>query len=155
MGTIQREAEAAARYRINHHPLSPSPRGRPDSPRSTAPSPPSAVAGEDDVRRWVLRPRRPQGLRIRPSMQPPFLPVSLLSRGTQPASLSLSCHTTQAATGTDPPAIRFADSNLQTFPPSEARGKIAGAYRPPTDADGQISRPLLPCSSRFSSDPTH
>ncbi|TVU07453.1 hypothetical protein EJB05_47511, partial [Eragrostis curvula] len=40
-----------------------------------------------------------------------------------------------AAAGPDPPAIRFTDSNLQTFPPSEARGKISGAYRPPTDAD--------------------
>ncbi|OEL27695.1 Protein YIPF1-like protein [Dichanthelium oligosanthes] len=59
-----------------------------------------------------------------------------------------------AATGPDPPAIRFTDSNLQTFPPSEARGKISGAYRPPTDADGQISRPRLPCPSRFSSDLT-
>ncbi|XP_066393251.1 uncharacterized protein [Miscanthus floridulus] len=44
-----------------------------------------------------------------------------------------------AATGTDPSAIRFADSNLQTFPPFEARGKIAGAYRPPTDADDTFS----------------
>ncbi|XP_066342818.1 uncharacterized protein [Miscanthus floridulus] len=43
------------------------------------------------------------------------------------------------ATGTDPSAIRFANSNLQTFPPSEARGKIAGAYRPPTDADATFS----------------
>jgi hypothetical protein len=50
----------------------------------------------------------------------------------------------QAATGPDPQAIKFADSNLQTFPPSDARGKISGAYRPPTDADGEIrSRPPL------------
>ena len=57
-----------------------------------------------------------------------------------------------AVAGPDPPAIRFAESNLQTFPPPDARGKISGAYRPPTDADGQISRPRLPCPSRFSSD---
>nr|CAB3477585.1 unnamed protein product [Digitaria exilis] len=44
-----------------------------------------------------------------------------------------------AATGPDPPAIRFTDSNLQTFPPSDARGKISGAYRPPTDADDTFS----------------
>ncbi|TVU36539.1 hypothetical protein EJB05_18476 [Eragrostis curvula] len=44
-----------------------------------------------------------------------------------------------AAAGPDPPAIRFTDSNLQTFPPSEARGKISGAYRPPTDADVTFS----------------
>lgn len=47
----------------------------------------------------------------------------------------------QAATGPDPPTIKFADSNLQIFPPSEAKGKISGAYRPPTDADGQIRSP--------------
>lgn len=29
-----------------------------------------------------------------------------------------------------------ADSNLQTFPPSEAHGKIASGARPPRDADG-------------------
>jgi hypothetical protein len=46
-----------------------------------------------------------------------------------------------AATGPDPPTIKFADSNLQIFPPSEAKGKISGAYRPPTDADGQIRSP--------------
>jgi len=44
-----------------------------------------------------------------------------------------------AATGPDPPAIRFAESNLQTFPPPDARGKISGAYRPPTDADDTFS----------------
>ncbi|KAF0898598.1 hypothetical protein E2562_008182 [Oryza meyeriana var. granulata] len=44
-----------------------------------------------------------------------------------------------AATGPDPPTIKFADSNLQTFPPSEAKGKISGAYRPPTDADDTFS----------------
>jgi hypothetical protein len=44
-----------------------------------------------------------------------------------------------AATGPDPPTIKFADSNLQIFPPSEAKGKISGAYRPPTDADDTFS----------------
>lgn len=28
------------------------------------------------------------------------------------------------------------DSNLETFPPSEAQGKISGGSRPPRDADG-------------------
>lgn len=30
----------------------------------------------------------------------------------------------------------FLDSNLQTFPPSGAEGKISGGSRPPRDADG-------------------
>lgn len=29
-----------------------------------------------------------------------------------------------------------ADSHLQTFPPSEAQGKISSGARPPRDADG-------------------
>ena len=28
------------------------------------------------------------------------------------------------------------DSNLETFPPAEAQGKISGGSRPPRDADG-------------------
>ncbi|KAI4301803.1 hypothetical protein L6164_035047 [Bauhinia variegata] len=35
--------------------------------------------------------------------------------------------------------VKFADSNLQTFPPSE--GKITGGSRPPRDADDTFSRP--------------
>lgn len=49
----------------------------------------------------------------------------------------------QAATGPDPQTIKFTESNLQTFPPSEAKGKISGAYRPPTDSDGEIRSPPL------------
>jgi hypothetical protein len=30
----------------------------------------------------------------------------------------------------------FSDSNLQTFPPSDNRGKVAGSFQPPRDADG-------------------
>lgn len=30
----------------------------------------------------------------------------------------------------------IADSNLQTFPPSETQGKISSVFRPPQDADG-------------------
>ncbi|XP_042482233.1 protein YIPF1 homolog [Macadamia integrifolia] len=37
--------------------------------------------------------------------------------------------------------VKFADSNLQTFPPSEAQGKIAGGFRPPRDADDTFSKP--------------
>lgn len=51
----------------------------------------------------------------------------------------------QAATGPDPQTIKFTESNLQTFPPSEAKGKISGAYRPPTDSDGEIRSPPLYC----------
>ncbi|KAI4349986.1 hypothetical protein L6164_010519 [Bauhinia variegata] len=38
--------------------------------------------------------------------------------------------------------VKFADSNLQTFPPSEAQGKISGSSRPPRDADDTFSRPV-------------
>lgn len=38
--------------------------------------------------------------------------------------------------------VKFADSNLQTFPPSQAQGKInAAAARPPRDADDTFSKP--------------
>ncbi|KAI9084844.1 hypothetical protein K1719_033250 [Acacia pycnantha] len=39
-------------------------------------------------------------------------------------------------------AVKFADSDLQTFPPSEAQGKISGASRPPRDADDTFSKPV-------------
>jgi len=32
----------------------------------------------------------------------------------------------------------FAESNLQTFPPSATQGKISGGSNPPRDADGKI-----------------
>jgi hypothetical protein len=32
--------------------------------------------------------------------------------------------------------LPFQDSNLQTFPPSDNRGKVAGSFQPPRDADG-------------------
>nr|CAN77029.1 hypothetical protein VITISV_015340 [Vitis vinifera] len=38
--------------------------------------------------------------------------------------------------------VKFADSNLETFPPSEAQGKISGASRPPRDADETFSKPV-------------
>ncbi|XP_015968573.2 LOW QUALITY PROTEIN: uncharacterized protein LOC107492111 [Arachis duranensis] len=38
-------------------------------------------------------------------------------------------------------AVKFADSNLQTFPPSSAQGKITGGSRPPRDADDTFSKP--------------
>ncbi|KAG0454842.1 hypothetical protein HPP92_023780 [Vanilla planifolia] len=37
--------------------------------------------------------------------------------------------------------VKFADSNLHSFPPSEAAGKISGSFRPPTDADDTFSKP--------------
>lgn len=33
----------------------------------------------------------------------------------------------------------IADSNLQTFPPSDARGKISGSSGPPSDVDGMCN----------------
>ncbi|KAI3455307.1 hypothetical protein Pfo_011970 [Paulownia fortunei] len=44
----------------------------------------------------------------------------------------------------DPPshvAVKFTDSNLQTFPPAGSQGKISGASRPPRDADDTFSKP--------------
>ncbi|MED6181990.1 hypothetical protein PIB30_024619 [Stylosanthes scabra] len=38
-------------------------------------------------------------------------------------------------------AVKFADSNLQTFPPSSAQGKITGGSGPPRDADDTFSKP--------------
>ncbi|KAK4781827.1 hypothetical protein SAY86_015929 [Trapa natans] len=37
-------------------------------------------------------------------------------------------------------AIKFADSNLHTFPPSQTQGKISGGSRPPRDADDTFSK---------------
>ncbi|RWR76669.1 protein YIPF1 [Cinnamomum micranthum f. kanehirae] len=37
--------------------------------------------------------------------------------------------------------VKFTETNLQTFPPSEAQGKISGTYRPPRDADDTFSKP--------------
>eukprot|EP00262_Sarcandra_glabra_P016528 TRINITY_DN5426_c0_g4_i2.p1 TRINITY_DN5426_c0_g4~~TRINITY_DN5426_c0_g4_i2.p1 ORF type:complete len:285 (-),score=27.32 TRINITY_DN5426_c0_g4_i2:183-1037(-) len=47
-----------------------------------------------------------------------------------------------AVTGTDHVAVKFTDSNLQTFPPSETQGKISGGFRPPRDADDTFSKPV-------------
>ncbi|XP_051135667.1 uncharacterized protein LOC127254552 [Andrographis paniculata] len=44
----------------------------------------------------------------------------------------------------DPPShvsVKFADSNLQTFPPAGAQGKISGASLPPRDADDTFGKP--------------
>ncbi|GAB4855540.1 hypothetical protein Ancab_024160 [Ancistrocladus abbreviatus] len=38
-------------------------------------------------------------------------------------------------------AVKLADSGLQTFPPSQAQGKITGGSRPPRDADDTFSKP--------------
>ncbi|KAK7337795.1 hypothetical protein VNO77_18382 [Canavalia gladiata] len=40
-----------------------------------------------------------------------------------------------------PATVKFADSNLQTFPPSGAQGKIIGGSGPPRDADDSFSKP--------------
>ncbi|XP_058738582.1 uncharacterized protein LOC131610609 [Vicia villosa] len=44
----------------------------------------------------------------------------------------------------DPPpvTVKFTDSNLQTFPPSQAQGKITSGSRPPRDADDSFSKPV-------------
>nr|ACU23194.1 unknown [Glycine max] len=41
-----------------------------------------------------------------------------------------------------PATVNFADSNLQTFPPSGAQGKITAASGPPRDADDSFSKPV-------------
>ncbi|XP_050381850.1 LOW QUALITY PROTEIN: uncharacterized protein LOC126798830 [Argentina anserina] len=38
--------------------------------------------------------------------------------------------------------VKFQDSHLQTFPPSEAQGKISSGARPPRDADDTFSKPV-------------
>ena len=38
-------------------------------------------------------------------------------------------------------AVKFEDSNLETFPPAEAQGKISGGSRPPRNADDTFSKP--------------
>ncbi|KMZ56484.1 Yip1-domain-containing protein [Zostera marina] len=40
-------------------------------------------------------------------------------------------------------AVKFTDSKLQTFPPSESQGKIAGTVNPPSDADDTFSKPAM------------
>ncbi|XP_020213591.1 protein YIPF1 homolog [Cajanus cajan] len=40
-----------------------------------------------------------------------------------------------------PATVNFADSNLQTFPPSGTQGKISAASGPPRDADDSFSKP--------------
>ncbi|KAH7438033.1 hypothetical protein KP509_05G102000 [Ceratopteris richardii] len=47
-----------------------------------------------------------------------------------------------AVTETEHVVLPFPDSNLQTFSPSETRGKLTGTYQPPTDADDSFSKPL-------------
>ncbi|KAG6590392.1 protein YIPF1 homolog [Cucurbita moschata] len=39
-------------------------------------------------------------------------------------------------------AVKFTESNLQTFPPSGTQGKIAGGFQPPRDADDTFSKPI-------------
>ncbi|PKA64680.1 hypothetical protein AXF42_Ash007427 [Apostasia shenzhenica] len=46
-----------------------------------------------------------------------------------------------AVSGSEHVSVKFTDSNLQTFPPAEARGKITGGFRPPSDADDTFSKP--------------
>eukprot|EP01018_Ginkgo_biloba_P027168 Gb_35618 [translate_table: standard] len=46
-----------------------------------------------------------------------------------------------AVSGPDHVELRFPESNLQTFPPSETQGKITGTFRPPSDADDTFSKP--------------
>lgn len=48
-----------------------------------------------------------------------------------------------AVQNADHVAVKFTESNLQTFPPSETHGKISGAYRPPKDSDDTFSKPAL------------
>ncbi|KAK8943367.1 hypothetical protein KSP40_PGU022473 [Platanthera guangdongensis] len=45
-----------------------------------------------------------------------------------------------AVSGPDYTAVKVTDSNLHTFPPSEVKGKIAGVFKPPSDADDTFSK---------------
>lgn len=38
-------------------------------------------------------------------------------------------------------ALQFQESNLQTFPPSDTRGKLTASFQPPQDADDTFSKP--------------
>lgn len=38
-------------------------------------------------------------------------------------------------------AVKFTESNLQTFPPPDARGKMTPIFKPPSDADDTFSKP--------------
>ncbi|OWM62944.1 protein YIPF1 homolog [Punica granatum] len=57
--------------------------------------------------------------------------------------VSGSVDSVPAVTDSGEVAIKFADSNLETFPPSQARGKISGGSRPPRDADDTFSKTSL------------
>ncbi|XP_020581071.1 protein YIPF1 homolog [Phalaenopsis equestris] len=46
-----------------------------------------------------------------------------------------------AVSGPDHVAVKFTESNLNTFPPSEAKGKITCVFKPPIDADDTFSKP--------------
>ncbi|XP_072968465.1 uncharacterized protein [Typha angustifolia] len=46
-----------------------------------------------------------------------------------------------AASSPDHVPVKFQESNLQTFPPSQAQGKISAVFRPPQDADDTFSKP--------------
>ncbi|KAI3926073.1 hypothetical protein MKW98_028209 [Papaver atlanticum] len=50
--------------------------------------------------------------------------------------------------------VKFAESNLQTFPPSETQGKISGGYRPPRDADDSFSKPASGSNSSEEQQPS-
>ncbi|KAJ7525012.1 hypothetical protein O6H91_17G032100 [Diphasiastrum complanatum] len=45
------------------------------------------------------------------------------------------------AASSDRVALKFQESNLQAFPPTDARGKLTGSYQPPRDADDSFSKP--------------
>ncbi|KAG6553678.1 hypothetical protein Mapa_004593 [Marchantia paleacea] len=54
----------------------------------------------------------------------------------------------EAVTGSVPVAaagpdhrLQFQESSLQTFPPSDTRGKVTGTFQPPRDADDTFSKP--------------
>lgn len=46
------------------------------------------------------------------------------------------------ALGGDHMVLPFPESKLQSFSPSETKGKLTGTYRPPADADDSFSRPV-------------
>ncbi|PKU84190.1 hypothetical protein MA16_Dca002702 [Dendrobium catenatum] len=46
-----------------------------------------------------------------------------------------------AVSGSDHVTVKFTESNLHSFPTSEAKGKITGVFKPPSDADDTFSRP--------------
>ncbi|KAG8081276.1 hypothetical protein GUJ93_ZPchr0007g3422 [Zizania palustris] len=87
-------------------------------------------------------PKAPGSVPVSPPARP-SAPVTTASPLLSILTLVSSPRASQAATGPDPPAIKFTDSNIQTFCSTRPRARSPAPYHPPTDADGQIRSPFL------------